>query len=189
MMAERRTKASLTSGLTIRSRYRCRYRKGPQGFGEQHDAGRVDGNFPHLGAEDRALNPHDVSDIPLFECCVCVLPHVVPPDINLHPVAAVPQIEETRLAHNPAAHHPPRDRDRAAFQFVKMGTDIRVVGGDIIFCQPEGTASGLLQGCQLIPADLYQFRHLLFGQFLSLGHAAVRFVHRFHILSSVLSKI
>ena len=160
-------------------------RQRPEGFGEQGDPGRVDGNFPHLGAEHRTFNAQDVPDIPLFKRGVGVLPHVVPPDIDLHAVAAVPQVEEARLAHDPAAHHPSRHRNGAVFHLVKAGPDVRVVGGDIIFGQRKGILSGVPQSRELVSADLDQFRYLLFGQFLGFGRSAVRFVHRFHILSSV----
>lgn len=73
--------------------------KRKQRFGKQAYFPGMNRNFPLACAEDKALNPDDITDIPGVERRISLLAHIVDPDIDLHPAARVPQVDETGLAH------------------------------------------------------------------------------------------
>ena len=65
----------------------------------------VDGYLPRLGAEHKALNADDVTDVPLFEIGIAFLAHIVTLDVELDLALAVVHMHEGCLAHYAAAHH------------------------------------------------------------------------------------
>ena len=158
-------------------------RQREQGFGEQDDLLRLDRDLPLLGAEDLPLDPQDIPDIPLFKVGVGLLPHAVPAHIALHPAAAVLQVDEGGLAHNPAAHHPPGDGHPLALHLLKLGHNLGGGSGALVTGDGKGVPARRLQGVQLVPPDLEHLRELLGLLLGGLQLGVLLLVHPFHILT------
>ena len=72
-----------------------------------------------------ARNPDDVADIPArLRRLIRLFAHLIDAQIYLDAPGPVRDVRETRLAHNAAAHHAPRNRDFLPFELVKMVADL-----------------------------------------------------------------
>ena len=140
-------------------------RQGQQGLAEQGDIHHPDGHLPPLGAEDHAVDPHDVADVVLFKAVILLRVHLVLPGVELDAAGFVLQIAEGHLAHPPLGHQPPGDRHLFALQGVEVLFDARGVAVRHVPGDGEGVVSALLELLQLVPADLQQLRQIfLFGR-------------------------
>ena len=77
------------------------------------------------------------------------------------PAVPVLQVTEADLAHAPLAHKTARQRDGLPLQLVELVLDLLCVMGHVIAGDLKGIPTRLLQGCQLIPADLENFPQVL----------------------------
>ena len=161
-------------------------RQRQQRFAQQRQLRRVDGDLARLGAEHPTFDAEDVADVPLFEIGIAVLADVAAADVQLDPALAVVQVDEACLAHDPAAHHPPGQRDlhrlvkhqRFALGGRAVRGDVRRlaplvscaridgVGREVVSHDLEGVLARRPQGGKLIAAHLEQLVHLLLRQFL-----------------------
>ena len=71
----------------------------------------MDGKFAGVGLHERPVDAHDVAQVhEVAEVGVALVPEVVAAQIALDASARVFERDEARLAHDPAQHHPARDR-------------------------------------------------------------------------------
>ena len=151
-------------------------RQGQQGLAQQGDLLHPHGHLPPLGAEDHALDAHDVADVELLEAVVLRLVHLVPPGVELDAARLVLQVAEGHLAHAPLGHEAAGDGHRLPLQGVKVGLDVGGVVVHHVLGDLEGVVPALLQLLQLVPAHLGQLGQILLlgsGVVLLFGHAAI----------------
>ena len=136
-------------------------RQGTQGLAQQRDLMGADAHLAPLGAEHVAHHTYDVADVVLLEAVVGVLVHLVLPGVDLNAAGLVLQIAEGHLAHAALAHQPACHPYRGALQRIKAVLDVLGMVGHVESGNGKGIASLLLQGLQLVTADLQQLAQIL----------------------------
>ena len=136
-------------------------RQGLEGLRQQGDLVGPDAHLTLLGAEHVALDAYDITDVIFPEAVIGLLVHLVLPGVDLDAAGLILQIAEGHLAHAPLAHKTARQRDGLPLQLVELVLDLLCVMGHVIAGDLEGVHTRLLQGCQLIPADLENFPQVL----------------------------
>ena len=120
-----------------------------------------DAHLALLGAEHVALDAYDITDVIFPEAVIGLLVHLVLPGVDLDAAGLILQIAEGHLAHAPLAHKAARQSDGLSLQLAELVLDLLCVMGHVIAGDLEGVHTRLLQGCQLIPADLENFPQVL----------------------------
>ena len=129
-------------------------RQGLERLGEQTNRLGVDRNLAHLGFEHKALDLHDIADIPFFQEGVFLFAEVVKLGENLDLAGLVMQIEERDLALAALGHDPACHANVLVLVFLKVIFNgfriyIAVAGGD-----DKGISAGFLERGELVVTHL-----------------------------------
>ncbi len=142
------TEAGLYVGQTVEL-----FGQRQKGLGQQRDLGGAHGDLALLGAEDHALDAHDIAHVQLAALGEGLGAQLVHLEIELDPTGAVLEVGEDGLAHAALAHQAAGDGHALVLQRVKVGLDGLGVVGHVIPGELERILPGLLQLLQLFVSD------------------------------------
>ena len=100
--------------------------QGPQALGKLAQGSYAHRQLPGARAEQRPLGAHDVADVVALERGIEPFGQVVPYDIELYARGPVLDMREAGLAHDPARHHAPGDRDLHGIAFECVAVYVRI---------------------------------------------------------------
>ena len=135
--------------------------QGLEGLAEQGDLVGADAHLALLGAEHLTLDPHNVADVVLLEAVIGLLVHLVPAGVDLDAAGLVLQIAEGHLAHAALGHQAAAQGHGLPLQGVEVVLDLLGVVGHVVAGDLKGVHPRVLQGLELVPADLENFPQVL----------------------------